>query len=120
MKPLSKVIKLVTLSTLLLLSFTLNLFAEPNEQQELQRNVLFELITGTWCSACPLAAEEMNRICEKFENVIAIAYHSYDPMESFEGAKIVDRFGSGYPGEAFDRFYFSQYGDFNIPKLSDS
>lgn len=45
-----------------------------------QKNVLIEEATGTWCTYCPSGIYYLDSLQHTYDNVIAIAVHTNDPM----------------------------------------
>ena len=45
-----------------------------------QKNVLLEEATGTWCAYCPSGMYYIDSLQNMYDNVIAIAVHTKDPM----------------------------------------
>jgi hypothetical protein len=85
------------------------IFSPANVMSEelIQRNVLFEMFTGTWCGACPYGEDAKKKLINRFDNLITIVYHVDDPMgieQSKQLDKLVNQF---YPGAMIDRTRFS-------------
>lgn len=92
----------------------------PNPSAKFQHKVLLEDITGTWCSACPIASSAINQAkanATNGSNVVAAAIHigqpDYpDPMQIQAGTALyqsffVPKYGSGssfpFPTVAINR-----------------
>ena len=79
---------------------TVNILAE-----KIQRKVLVEEATGTWCGYCPQGAYYLEKLVHEYpDTVIAMAIHGNDPMESVAGNEILTSFGiTGFPSGMVDR-----------------
>jgi len=90
--------KFVTRS-ILYLFVSVSLFA-------VQRVVVVEEFTATWCTYCPGAARALDEIYETaYDSIIVIAYHSSssDPFYTSEAAQRASYYNlSGYPTSYFD------------------
>jgi len=93
-------IKVLFISTILILYFSNNLFSQ-------QRNPLIEFCTGTWCQWCPCGDYTIENLLATYPNLIPLAYHGpvgQDPYANFPGNEIISLLGmTGYPTATVDR-----------------
>ncbi len=75
-------------------------------EKAIQRNMVVEEATGTWCTWCPRGAVNMAKMRETYPNeFIGIAVHNNDPMavEDYDGGlTALDGFG-GFPSVIINR-----------------
>ncbi len=95
-----------------MLFFVLMLIAVPysTSNAQLQRNVLLEYCTGTWCQWCPCGhATIRDQILPVYPNTVVVGYHgpantSSEPFSFYNGNTIISSLGfGGYPTAFFDR-----------------
>jgi len=70
------------------------------------RGVLLEYCTGTWCQWCPCGATTAHALETTYPNLVVLAYHgaSTDPWQTFNGNGILSAMGlNAYPTGIFDR-----------------
>ena len=75
---------------------------------DVNRRVLLEYSTGTWCQWCPCGDSVVERLAQSHPDLVALAYHGYvgsaDPYANFNGNDIVDHLSfTSYPTAMFDR-----------------
>jgi len=75
---------------------------------DINRAVLLEFATGTWCQWCPCGDSTADRLLNTYPNMVVLAYHGYtgstDPWVGFTGNTILGLLGlSAYPTAIFDR-----------------
>jgi hypothetical protein len=76
---------------------------------DVNRGVLLEFCTGTWCQWCPCGDLTAEALEHTYSNLVVLAYHgpagsASDPWTTFNGNSIISALGfSGYPTANFDR-----------------
>lgn len=71
-----------------------------------KRTSVVEVFTGTWCGYCPRGIVGVNKLKNIYgDNIIILAGHSGDPMESNYYMDFMRYVNSGYPSAMFDRAY---------------
>lgn len=76
---------------------------------DVNRNVLLEYCTGTWCQWCPCGDNTAEALLGAHPNMVVLAYHgpagsTSDPYTNYNGNTILSLLGlSGYPTAIFDR-----------------
>ncbi|MGA9117440.1 MAG: Omp28-related outer membrane protein [Bacteroidota bacterium] len=75
---------------------------------DLNRAVLLEFCTGTWCPWCPCGDLTADTLLGIYPNLVVLAYHGpaggTDPYSTFNGNAILSQLGlSAYPTAMFDR-----------------
>ena len=76
---------------------------------DINRSVLLEFATGTWCQWCPCGDSTAEGLLRTYPgDVVVLAYHGYsgsgDPWVTFNGSTILGLLGlSAYPTAIFDR-----------------
>lgn len=71
-----------------------------------KRTSVVEVFTGTWCGYCPRGIVGVNKLKNIYgNNIIILAGHSDDPMESNYYMDFMRYVNSGYPSAMFDRAY---------------
>lgn len=76
-------------------------------QNEVEYNVLVEQGTGTWCGWCPRGHVSVDNLVAKYDDVVAIAIHSGDPMAIPGYSSWISSTISGFPGGHVQRRYNS-------------
>ncbi len=79
-----------------------------NIVSDVNRTVLLEFATGTWCQWCPCADSTVQALLRSHSDLVVLAYHGYvgssDPYTNFNGNDIVNRLSfTAYPTALFDR-----------------
>lgn len=79
-----------------------------NIVSDVNRTVLLEFATGTWCQWCPCSDSVAERLLRSHPDLVVLAYHGYvgssDPYTNFNGNDIVNRLSfTAYPTAMFDR-----------------
>ena len=75
----------------------------------INRNVLLEYCTGTWCQWCPCGASTAHTLETTYPNMVVLAYHgpagtTSDPWSTYNGNGILTSLGfGGYPTGIADR-----------------
>ena len=62
-----------------------------------QRMIVVEEATGTWCGYCPLGYLLMEDLRKMYDNYIGIAVHDGDSMTATSYADFIENYISGYP-----------------------
>jgi thiol-disulfide isomerase/thioredoxin len=79
-------------------------FPDPSQEGEFDRTVLLEEATGTWCTYCPEAAENIETLIEANTGTfIVLALHSGDDYSTNETEARITKLGvKGFPTIIFD------------------
>ncbi len=82
-------------------------------EEGVQKHVLIEEFTGTWCVWCPRGPIELNRIINELgkDRFTIVAHHNNDEMEIEESKELNDlmpNLATGYPSASFDRIKIDQ------------
>lgn len=82
--------------------------ASFNIVSDINRGVLLEYCTGTWCQWCPCGDNTAEALLAAHPDLVVLAYHgptsSTDPWKDFTGNTVIGLLGfSGYPTAMFDR-----------------
>ena len=77
-------------------------------QAQVQRNVVLEFCTGTWCQWCPCGDQAAEALLATYPNLIVLAYHgappASDPWQNFNGNAVRGLLGFAYyPTGIIDR-----------------
>ena len=80
------------------------------------KNVLLEEGTGVWCSNCPAGAEEVENIVGSTSNILPVAIHGGDPMQTTEGDDVLNEYFIAYPRAAIDRVKFEDWDEVAISR----
>jgi hypothetical protein len=94
----------VIAAILLLLAGTIG--ASLDARGQVQRNVVLEFCTGTWCQWCPCGDQAAEALLGTYPDLIVLAYHgaSTDPWQNFYGNAVRSLLGfSAYPTAIIDR-----------------
>jgi len=67
--------------------------------------VLLEEFTVTWSGRCPIGTTVIEKMLEKYDNIIVLAYHN-DEMKTEEGNELIEKVQPVYPQAMIDRFTF--------------
>lgn len=77
--------------------------------------VLYEIITGTWCTYCPGAAMGADDMVSHGHDVAVIEYHTGDSYENTDANVHVNYYNTGsVPYTAVDGYYFIAGGDHSV------
>ena len=73
-------------------------------EQSVQRNVVMEEFTGTWCGWCPRGMVAIDLLNEEYGDMfIPIAVHSGDNMEHATYAPLINQFAGSFPSSVLNR-----------------
>ncbi len=85
---------------------------------DIQKNVIINEYTGTWCKFCPDGAYRLQKILDTSDRAIGVSIHDGDPMEIPEGAQLISTFVSGFPSGDIDHFKFDDQPSVEINRTS--
>ena len=78
------------------------------------KKVLIEEFTGAWCGYCPSGAEIIELLMEENENILGVAIHSGDAMETPQAYFLETTYQNmGFPSGMVDRIQFDGYVSLN-------
>lgn len=81
-----------------------------------EKNVLIEQATGTWCGFCTDGAYILRQILASEPNAIGIAIHRNDAMEFTAGNTVHLAYGPSYPNAYIDRVLFPDQSKVGISR----
>ena len=95
------------------------LILSDNPDLDIQKRIVVEYFTGTWCGACPRGAITLRDLLNKNPSLVPVAIHGgthAEPMQTPEGNQVLRQLALGYPTGMIDRVKFQ---DFSFLAVAD-